>query len=221
MKKIVSLMIMIACLLTLFACGESAADPIAAVKKMYSVSCPTKIESQTVQTISGRDYVSTETVVCGKVDGKDASVYESTYDDLADIMENAALPIVPRKSRVEYLEGKGTRENNGAWDAEGKNFAPTNGSIAINLTKDTATDAALSEDGKVFTCTVKAADTAAVFGEGNGIASDVSVTITTNGSVVTCVELAWQVVKTLSTPAVDVAVKTIYSYDLEVITLSK
>ena len=221
MKKIVSLMIMITCLLTLFACGEGAVDPIAAVKKMYSVSCPTKIESRTVQTISGRDYESTETVVCGKVDGKDASVYESTYDDLADIMENAALPIVPRKSRVEYLEGKGTRENNGAWNAEGKNFAPTNGSIALNITKDNVTDAALSADGKVFTCTIKAEKTASVFGEGNGINSDVSVTITTNGSVVTMVELTWQVVKTLSTPTVDVYVKTNYSNDLEVITLGK
>ena len=226
MKKIISLIVMVACMFTLFACGEgdgsdTAKNPIAAINRMYSVSCPTKIEGTAERKIGDRVYESTEMIIVGKVDGKDAAVYESSYEELASIEEGAETPIVTRVTRVEYLEGKGTRTNGGNWDAEGKSFAPTNGSIAINITSETVSNAAFSEDGKTFTCTVKAANTAAVFGEGEGIASDVSVTITTNGTQVTAVEMSWQVAATEETPAVEVTVRTVYSYDLEVISLQK
>ena len=227
MKKIISLIVMVACILGLVACGgggsdiDPAKDPIAAINRMYSVSCPTKIEGTAERKIGDRVYESTEMIIVGKVDGKDAAVYESSYEELASIEEGAETPIVTRVTRVEYLEGKGTRTNGGNWDAEGKSFAPTNGSIAINITSETVSNAAFSEDGKTFTCTVKAANTAAVFGEGEGIASDVSVTITTNGTQVTAVEMSWQVAATEETPAVEVTVRTVYSYDLEVISLQK
>lgn len=226
MKKILSLIIVLACALSLFACGggnggNGDLTDIQAINKMYSVSCPTKIETTSTQLIEGRTLTGTETIIAGKIDGKDAAVYEYSYEQFAAIEDASSSPIVTTQRRTEYLEGYGTRNNGGSWNAEGADFSPKNGSIAIVLTDETVENETLSEDGKTFTCTVKAENTAAVFGEARAVAADVSVTITTNGTVVTGVVLTYNVAATASTPAVAVTITTNYSYDIEAITLTK
>ena len=216
MKKILSLIIVLACALSLFSCGGKG---VGEINKMYAVSCPTKIVTTSTQIINGRTLSGSETIIAGKIDGKAAAVHEYSYEKFADIESASSSPIVTETNRIEYLEGYGTRSAGGKWNAEGADFSPTPGSIAITLTK--IDNAKISEDKKTFTCTVKAENTAVVFGEDRAVAADVSVTITTNGTVVTGVVLTYNLEATESSPAVAVTITVDYSYDLELITLTK
>lgn len=223
MKKILTIVVVLACALSLFACGGGPA--VENVNKMYSVSSPLKVETTSKQVVGGRELNSSSTLTVGKIDGKDATIYESSYEEFEDIETNADNPIKTVTERWEYLEGMGTRVGKGAWDAEGKNFAPTPGSIAIKLTNNTVTDSKLVDN--VFTCTVKAENTAAVFGEDRAIGADVAVTITTNGAVVTGITLSYTIPAqaatdtAAATPEVVVTITTKYSYSYEPITLGK
>ena len=66
-----------------------------------------------------------------------------------------------------------------------------------------------------------AANTAAVLGEENAVNADVHVVITTNGAVVTGVTISYTIAATDTDPEISVNIATVYSYDLQAVTLTK
>ena len=220
MKKILTIVLVIACAISLFACGaEPELSPVESVKAMYAASCPTKMETTTVQVINGVTFNGLDTIIAGKVDGKEAVVYTYSYEELQDVEAGADSPIKTVSGTVEYLEGKGMRNNGGAWDAEGQSFAPTPGSIALNITEETVLNMVKEEN--TFTFDVAAANTAAVLGEENAVNADVHVVITTNGAVVTGVVISYTISATETDPEISVNIAAVYSYDLQTVTLTK
>lgn len=221
MKKILMIVLVIACAISLFACGEeSELTPVESINAMYAVSCPTKIETTTVQVINGVTFNGLDTLVAGKVDGKEAVVYTYSYEELQDVEAGADEPIKTVSGTVEYLEGKGTRNNGGAWNADGASFAPTPGSVALTISEELIANMVKEEN--TFTFDVAAANTAAVLGEENAVNADVHVVVTTNGAVVTGVTISYTIAATdAGDPEISVNIATVYSYDLQAVTLTK
>lgn len=230
MKKLIAIILAALCAFALFSCEptepQGETDALDAVLKMYSLSEPTKIVS-TQRTILGNVTLEGEEIlVTGSIDGKIATVYTYWYEELLTIEEGGGEVIigikdVPREGSKEYFEDKGVRVDGGEW-TEGYNFAPATGDIALGLTKENAGDYAYSDHS--FTCTVKAADTEAVFGR--AIDSDVSVTIMDDGAVITGVVISYTIAgdsgdDDVTYPDSQITISTVYTYDFEKVTLVK
>lgn len=223
MKKIIAIILAITCAFAMFSCQKEKADPIDTLNVMYKASAPTKVVTATTEVLGSITLTGTSTLKTGKIDGKIATTYTYSYQELREIKEGISSvekPWIEVSGSKDYLEDKGVRINGGSWDEEGFNFAPAAGSIAIKLTKDNVTDFTADEATKTITFKVAADKTAEVFGEENAIASDVSVTVTHDGAVVTSTALSYTIESTEDEyPDAVVTVKVDYTYDLEEITI--
>lgn len=241
MKKIIALILALACVFALAACGkdpepEKSAEEIAieATLVCYAASAPTKVVTKTSRDFDGYYKLDGEYVlVTGKIDGKIATVRTYVQDMLrtieegsgADIMEN----IYQVKGSEEYLEDKGFRTNGGAWMEDGLNFAPTAGSLAISITKNNITDITYTESkyNNVLSFTVPEDKVDEVFGvdeEGDSFfdhESDIKVVITNNGAVITGITIEYAIEADDEYPGQQVSIITNYTYELEAVTLVK
>ena len=242
MKKIIALILALACIFALVACGK---DPepdektpeekaIEATLACYAASAPTKIVTKTSRDFDGYYSLDGEYIlVTGKIDGKIATVRTYTQDMLrtieagsgADVLEN----IYQLTGSEEYLEDKGSRTNGGKWDEDGLNFAPTAGSLGINITKDNITDITYTEAkyNNVLTFTVPEEKVDDVFGVDEDEysffdhESDITVTITNNGAVITSITIEYAIEADDEYPGQAVSIITNYTYELETVTLVK
>lgn len=223
MKKILAIILAITCAFAMFSCQEEKADPIETLNAMYKASAPTKVETATTQVLGSITLTGTSTLKTGKIDGKIATTYTYSYQELRAIEDGLAAvekPWIEVSGTKEYLEDKGVRINGGSWDDEGFNFAASAGSIIVNITKDNVTDFVVDDAAKKITFKVSADKTAEVFGEDNAIDADVSVTVTHDGAVVTSTTLSYTVESTEDEyPDAVVTIKVDYTYDLEEITI--
>lgn len=232
MKKIIALLLLCVCVFSFAACKdkkkEMTVDDLAA---MYNASAPTKTIVNTTRTIkseedSGDGLVlnDTYTLVSGKIDGYNAAVYTHEYDELSEVTESGGEAIQRRNETREFYErdGYGLRVNGGDWNPSGTSIIPSAGSNAINFTSANVTD--VKVDGTNLTFRIPSANVSAVFGNKLNINADsqgVTVEIETDGSLVTSVTIRY------TSPAGDVlgecsvVIKTVYSYDLEMVTLLK
>ena len=220
MKKIIAIILALAALFTLCACGEEEGPTLADVAAMYESSAPTKIVTNTVEVIGTSTKLNTnEVLVTGKIDGKLATVYTCSKDQLAEINSGAEIKSVIEtiETSKEYYDGL-VRENGGRWSQD-YNFAPAAGDIAINLAAENLTNVVFN--GNTVTFTVAADKTAAVFGEDKAVEADVSVEIINDGAYITGINLTYTIVSDDDYPEVVVTISTVYTYDLEEITLIK
>ena len=191
------------------------------LERVYGAIAPTKIVTTTTEELGNYTLTGEATFVTGTVDGMYASVYTYRHQKLRDIDSGAATADittywVETSGKLEYVADKGLRIDGGKWDAEGEDFSPEAGKFALNTSKDTVTD--LKEDvlTNTITFTVLAADTEAVFGEGNAIEADVYVTVTHDGGAVTGVVITYTVETDIAKyPDMIVTIKADYSYDPE------
>lgn len=218
MKKIFALLLAVACMSMIFSCDNKGNKTLAQVSAMYDASAPTKVVIDTKQegsqTLTGK-----YTLVTGLIDGKAATVYTYSYEEFATVEEDKTEAIHTVTGSKEFLEGNGVRVDGKRWDSEGKNFAPTKGSIKINLDEKKIGSVIYEKNTLKFT--VSAANTAAVLGEDNAIGYDVSVEITDDGVAITGITIKYEIPATETLAKTTVTIKTVYTYDLEEVTLTK
>ena len=243
MKKIIALILALCCVFAISSCGfidglfgndDEEVDGIAVFKQLYSVSEPTKVVTNYTTLIGGVTLKGNSTLATGAINnGKTATVLTYSYEVLQSVQSGATevvTPIMgdPVTGSREYVEGRGERIDGGAWDAEGQDFAPKAGSIAINLDETKLTDCTYSASGdiKTLSFTVLAENVEAVFGADSEISSDVTVVITANAAVVTGISISYTEIiesedEDVEYPTASVTITTVYTYDIEEITLVK
>lgn len=231
MKKIIALLLALSCALccvALISCGDAGDTPnpddkpqktdLERVMEMYQNSHPTKATFETYQTIGSRTLSSSGTYVTGKIDGKAATVYTYSYQELGAVESDAKDVVVTQTGSREYMEGLGVRENGGDWDSEGTDFAPE--TLALQLTAENVGEYTFEDN--VFTFVLAAEYAGAVLGE---YVSDceVQVSIRVDGAVVTGISLFYTLpsVDGSISDSMDVSIVATYTYDLETPTLSK
>ena len=205
--------------------GESAGENSEKILAYYNRRSPTKSTTVATYTFSDTVLQDVTTLVSGKINGNmTAAVLTSVTQRLRTVADgsNAAIlgSIEVTTTIKEYLEGYGvhTQVNGGlwgAWDLSLGNFAPEEGSIALNLTDSKLLN--VKEEGRTFTFTVAAANTEAVFGK--AIASNVDVAIVHDGACVVRIALSYKEAATATTPETDVKIEVNYTYDIENITI--
>lgn len=237
MKKVITLaLIMALCAVCCVSCipskngsnsNNTATNPVDDVAKMYTQSAPTKIVATTKQTIASVELNCSYELINGTVDNLPASVYTVITEELETVENGGGTdvikPLIKSITRkTEAIQGIGSRINGGEWDPEGVVYSITKGDMAINLDKNCLANVEYKD--KVLTFTVSAANAGTVLGSkyAADIAGDVQVTIVTDGSVVTSIELTYPLKGDEAANLVQsqMVVKVEYSYDIEKITIS-
>ena len=229
MKKIIVLVLTLALCLTAFtSCflmkGRKTLKEIA---EMYSNSAPTMIVATTTQTFSAYELNCTYEVKNGLVDGKNASVYTVTKQELESI-ENAGGSDIIRpmikttKKTTQAIEGIGTRTDGGDWNASGTVTVIGRGAMALNL--DSKSIAEMVYADNVLTFVIPNANIETVLGEGfsKGIEGDVQVTIVNDGAVITSIELRYTIAgdSKANLESSKMVIFVEYHYDIQQITIS-
>lgn len=204
---------------------------IATLIRCYENSAPTRVDIETVRVVGTDAYTldGVYTLVTGTFAGKIATIYHAKYEELRTIAEGVD-DIVSEIKEVEYkkefLEGKGVREDGGSWKASGTNFAPSAGSIALNISLDDIENVKFTNAkyNNTVSFSVPKSKIKTVFGATDGVVnvdadSAVQVTITNNGATVTSVTLSYTIKKSGDVPAQTVTISTIYSYDIQTLTI--
>lgn len=225
MKKIISIVLVLACMFTFFSCGDdnSTKAAIDDINAMYNAISPSMVTTETTRNFGKYTLTNKSTLKIGTVDGFAVAVYEYSNQQLRDVASGSSSDILDVIETVtgirEYHEEFGYRENGGKWDENGDDFTPETGATALNLTEATVKDFKVDAEKKVYTFTVLAADTKAVFG--TEIESDVAVTIAHSGADIVGLTLSY-VVKSGNKdhPEVQVTVKASYSYESQTITIN-
>ena len=224
MKKIITIVLAIACAFTLFSCGGSATEAsIDELNSMYNAISPSRIEVTTTQSFGKYELKTVATLVTGSVDGYAVTVYTESKDQFRSIEDGAGAEIVGAIETVEfswvYHEDKGYREDGGKWDSGGMDFTPETGAIALNFSKNTVKDFANDTEKNVVTFTVAAEDTETVFGY--EIKADVSVSIYYSVADITGVTLSYTAVNpdNKNHPEVKTTISVEYSYESQIITI--
>lgn len=197
----------------------------------YKNSVPTKVVTQVQRTVGKNAYTldALYTLTTGTCAGKVATKYEAVYDELRTVedgSDNIVKDVFVEVTEVkEYLLGRGVRENGGTWKSTGLNFAPTAGSIGLNITKDNITDVTFTaaKYNNSISFIVPVDNIEDVFGlnaDGDvniDATSDVAVTILNNGAQITGVVIAYSIKASNNVPAQTVVIATEYSYGIQVV----
>ena len=247
MKKILSLFIVLVMLFSLTSCAliekifpkeEPVAKDnaiIAAFADMFKASKPSKVIGVATQVVGDKQFKSEYVLTKGEVLGKEAIVYEKTYNEMLDATEGATAIAVPafadKSQKIEYLEGMGVRYDGGLWKKGDTSFEV--GQVSLNFYSDIIGDR-YTHDGNTLTFTVLAADTGKLFGEGNEVNADVLVEVVTDGYWVKSISIDYTIAAhKLDTGKIDtngepviidiadsvVAIDITYEYDLQYITI--
>ena len=186
MKKIVSLLLVLVLAVAVLASCQSV--DVSAFDECYARSYPHVITVETEQVFGNKSLVSEKTLQRGYV-GEDFFAKE-TYvgQEFRSIEDGSGVnvyePIADINTVRWYRENMGVSEDKGkTWDSAAASFFPAKGGFALNLDTSVMEDVVI--DGNTLTFTVAASNTKTVFGEDTTIASDVDITVKTDGAVVT------------------------------------
>lgn len=227
MKKIISIVLVLATVFTFFSCGgdgdESVAASIKEINDMYNAVSPSMVVTESTRNFGSYSLVNKGTLKVGSAGGFDVAVYEYSNEQLRDIESGSGAEVLGVIETVtgirEYHEELGYRENGGKWDEDGEDFTPETGAIALNLTEATVQDFKYDKETKTYTFTVLAANTEAVFGQ--AIESDVAVTLTRTAADIVGVTLAYAIKsKSKDHPEIQVTLKASYYYETQTITIN-
>ena len=247
MKRILSLFIALVMLFSLTSCAliekifpkeESKVVDNAVITDfadMFKASKPSKVIGVATQVVGEKQFKSEYVLTKGEVLGKEAIVYEKTYNEMLDATEGATAIAVPafadKSQKIEYLEGMGVRYDGGLWKKSDTSFEV--GQVSLNFYGDIIGDR-YTHEGNTLTFTVLAADTGKLFGEGNEVNADVLVKIVTDGYWVKSIAIDYTIAAhKLDTGKVDsndepiiidiadsvVSINITYEYDLQYITI--
>ena len=226
MKKIIAIVLMLACAITLFSCGGKEEDPVTKalndISDMYNAVAPSMVYTKTTRDFGSYSLVDESTLKVGMIDGFAATVLVENNQQLRDIESGSKAeildPIEPVTLTKEYHEEYGVRVNGGKWNADGEDFAPMAGDNALNITKETIQDFKADDAKKTYEFTVLAANTETVFGI--AIESDVKVVIEHSGADIVSVKLTYtEVGSNKKYPEINVTIEASYSYESQMITI--
>lgn len=222
MKRIVVFLLVIAlCIPALFSCALFN-NPMAEVADKYAVSEPTKVVAYTTQKVGGIELKSDYELITGYVDNAAASLYISNSQEIRSVDEggqNAEIYDIIKSvtTKIEAIEGKGTRTNGGDWNPNGEVWKVGRGKMALNLDKSAVNN--VNYENNVLTFVVPKDNVAVVLGEtyAADVGSDVEITIVDDGAVVTSVELHYflNAKEDANVVASEMNIKVIYTYDIE------
>lgn len=204
--------------------GEISSKIIA----MYNRSTPTKSVTTMKSESAGVLTIDEITITSGKIDGNlDAATYKAVQQRFNTVSSgsNAMIidPVGQTPVEKEYIKGMGVRIKGGTWDPTADSFAPTDGSLGLNVTDSTISN--VKEEGKTISFTVVKANTQAVFGM--AINADVSVVIKHDGASIVAISLSYVEPAVESAdpmnepdmPETQFSIEIKYSYDIEKINI--
>ena len=222
MKKIIAILLALSVVFALASCGGADVDTVGA---MFKASQPTKSVITTTQSFGDTVLAGEYVMVQGLVDGKAATVYTATYQEMLSVEEGGASDIVlgdiiTRTETREYLEGKGVRVNGGAWDASGENFVLETGPMSLNLSSEYIKT--YTYENGLLRCVVAAKNTAEVLGLEEDLLADASIEVTDDGASITSVVVSYSLAADAEsqTPETNITIETKYYYDLQNVTIN-
>ncbi len=190
-----------------------------ATNAMFDSNAPSKIVVNTTVKFGDSDVELIDTVKLEKGttrDGKSATVYEYIKDSLTSIEDGSVVEIIPfinsTSTKMVYLEGKGVKIDDGRWDSDAYDFAPSKGDVALNLTEKKLSDVFV-KDGVIY-ATIPAEHTAYVIGEEYAVEYDVELEIKTYDGFVSEIKMSYVVEGTKDYPDITVTIKAEYSYSV-------
>lgn len=234
MKKILSILLLVACVFSVASCNKNKGGSgfsLANYETYFASSVPTKAVTKVSQTISTTTLESVTTLTTGSLaDGTKASVYESNVQTFNDI-ESLELNYIKEKKTVKwYCEGKGISTNKGrTWDAEGLDFA--NGPIYINLDSELY-DGNISYDNATDTLVLgvsaenSATALASFLEDGQKFEYDSTITIAASGGRISSIKVEYSVdpydigddiANMIEIEEIKVVIEASYSYDYQTI----
>ena len=196
--------------------GEVSAKILA----MYKRSAPTKSVTEVNYTFAGKTLTDKKVLMSGKIDGKlEAAILDQVEQKLRTVADGSNASILGEieeiKTYKEYLEGQGVRTNGGAWDSSESNFAPTEGSIALNVSDSVIVN--VKETGNTITFVIAKDNTERVFGK--PIGANVSVSVKHDGASIVEIRLDYIEPATSGLPEMEVSMVVNYYYGLQNITI--
>ena len=145
MKRIIAILLALCCVFSVVACdnkggdstGGQELDTLAKFSAMFASSVPTKSVTEVTEEFGGVTLNSVYTLTTGTANGKATSIYTSSVETLNSI-ENAELKLKKTSKQEKwYYEGLGISTDKGRrWNADGVDFAPVAGSLALNLKEE-------------------------------------------------------------------------------------
>ena len=160
MKKILSILILVACLSTLFSCAFGGGNKTADITAFQNAVMNTDVKNIVITAVTENDLGTLTSTYEVSYKDDNTSVIKYSYQKFNAIGEGAEDEI------ISTYTGTVTRKADGTYEGdlpEGVNLSSATVGMVLDFTavKDTAV---VSEDGNVMTVTVPAASTSAVFG---------------------------------------------------------
>ena len=169
MKKIVCLLLAIACLLAVVSCGGSKTS----ISDIVANSKP--------KTVTTRVYYDGEDDLSGTyvtmTDGTN-SVFEYEYQRYATIAEMAEGRIKTVKGKIYYKDGKVTANEGETWESAEINEIVD---FSVNLDESKFKTYSVSRNGKTLTGTITSENSSRVLGSAIDADGDISIEIITDG----------------------------------------
>ena len=241
MKKLIAILLVVACMLAMGACGgtgngvtdETPITPsstteaqkvLDALADLIRTSTPTQSKVNTVTGTADVNLKSELTITMGQLSGKEAALYVHEYESFNDLGAKEAKTLTVETQ--ECVEGMGIRVDGGNWEPDQSSFVRRLQPYRMSLDATVIKSLRTSEDETIVSFTVPAENAGDVFTNFDAktiasMISDVSVRIETDGSSVTVIEISYnsKSVPNMENPKVEI--KAEYSYDLQSITLLK
>ncbi len=198
MKKIICLILALACCVALFACGGKGDETLEAYLATVNASEPTNITTLTNHTRSDVSYTGMyETQMT-----KDGFVFTYEYEEKAPVTLDGTGSVITKSGEIVY-DGKQY-----VVDGVPTSVAPDVAymSLALNLTADNIGEYKLSKDGNTLTAEISAEQVKAIFGTGISAAA-ATLKLVVAGGRLSGVELAYT-----TTDGTGVLIKTSYTY---------
>ncbi len=241
MKKLIAILLVLACMFALAACGGGTSntpgtsltppaanetqDILDALSDLIRTSVPTQSKVNTVTGTADINLKSETVITMGELSGKEAALYVHEEEVLNDLGATEAKSLVVET--MEFVDGMGLRVNaasGGVWEPDGASFVRRITPYRMELDATLIKSLLVNEDRTEFSFVIPLDNASDVLTgidskTTTSMLSDISVTIKTDGSAVTYMELNYSTknVSHFENPTVKVVAE--YSYDLQSITL--
>lgn len=202
MKKILCLILVVCCAASLFACGGDGDELDRAFFDTIANSKPTNITTLTNYAVSGEDSLGGEfqTLI-----GEDGFEFTYSYERYARIEDAAESNKVTVEGTVIFKNGLYSTDGGLTWGAELPDVDALN--FKLNITAENLGEYTLSSDNTELNTTLSADKAEALLGIKLDTASDVEVTVKTNGKYLTRVMVYY------TTERASVSIETSYTYN--------
>lgn len=215
MKKIIMIILAIACAFTLFSCGDETEAAIDDINSMYNAVSPSRVEVTATKAFGKFEVKTMSTLVTGVVDGFAVTTFNQTVEKPNGLDENVGAtilgPIVAEDYSWVYHEDLGYKENGGKWNLEAADPTPETGAIALNISASTVEQFTNDEENKTVTFVVLPENSEEVFGY--ALSSEASVTIVHSGADIVSVKIQYtETSEEDMHPDIAVTIEAKYSY---------